>query len=146
MSGCEPVGLLTEGDLASMRSVSSSALPAACTVTRASTEVPATDPETGQLIDPDPVAVWSGPCRVRSMNTQGATGLVGALHESLGRYIVTVPHDAAGLLVDDFVTVSTGTDAELVGRPLRIIDLYWSEYQIDRRLLVEDLQQPRVVA
>lgn len=137
--------MLTTDELDGMRTTSALALPATCAVTRPSGDH-TLDTATGLLEDPAPLAVWSGACRVRSLNTQGRDGEVGALHETMGRYVVTLPHDADGIEVDDFLAVVTGTDDELVGRPLRVIDVGWSEWRIDRRLVVEDLQQPRVVA
>lgn len=136
--------MLTTAELAGMRTTSESAMPATCAVTRSDGD-PTLDTETG-LVAPGSTAVWSGTCRVRSLNTQGQDGQVGALHETFGRYVVTLPHDADGIEVDDFLEVSAGTDDELVGRPLRVVDVGWSEWRIDRRLVVEDLQQPRVVA
>lgn len=137
--------MLTADELAGMRTTSESAMPATCAVTRRGGDH-ALDTDTGMLEGPAETAVWSGACRVRSLNTQGQDGQVGALHETFGRYVVTLPYDADGIEVDDFLEVSAGTDDELVGRPLRVIDVGWSEWRIDRRLVVEDLQQPREVA
>ena len=136
--------MLTDDEIDAMRETVASALPATCTVTRASTDR-TFNPADGTYTLGDPTTVYTGACRVRTLNTQGMTSPVGGLHETIGRYTVVLGHDADGVEVDDFVTVTAGTDAELVGRPLRVIDVRWSEWQLDRHLIVEDLQQPRVV-
>lgn len=135
--------MLTDAELALMRATSRRALPAACTITRPATTFDL-DETTGRLEDPEGSEVWSGPCRVRSLNTHGLPGVVGDLFETFGRYTATLPHDAV-VQVDDYLTVTAGTDAGLIGRPMRVRDVAWSEWGIDRRVVVEDLEQPRVV-
>lgn len=132
--------MLTEQELVGMRCTSESAMPAECVVTREGE--PTFDSATGAY-EAEPVAVWSGPCRLRPVTTQGMTAPVGGLHETMSRSIVTVPHHVDHVHVDDFLTITAGSDSGLIGRPQRVIDVYWSEWSIDRRLLVEDLLQPR---
>lgn len=136
--------MLTDDDLAGMRATSAAALPAVCTIT---SEVGngAINTTTGLYASATPTVVHAGlACRVRPQSA-GKDDQVGGLHETLGRYVGTVPFDAAGIEVDMMLTVTTGTDSELVGRPLRIVDVSWSEWRIDRRLVLEDLEQPRAV-
>ncbi len=137
--------MLTTDEIAGMRTTSEAAMPATCAVTRRG-GTHTLNTTTGLLETPAATAVWSGVCRVRPASTQGLDTLVGELHETFGRYVVTLPYDADGIEVDDFLEVSAGTDDELIGRPLRIIDVGWSEWRLDRRVVAEDLQQPRVVA
>lgn len=133
--------MLTDDEIEAMRATSASALPATCTVTRPSGSL-TLDAETLTETPSAGTTVFTGACRVRTLNTQDMPAQVGDLHETLGRYIGTVPYDADGIQVDDFLTVTAGTDDELIGRPLRITDVRWSEWRVDRRLVLEDLQQP----
>ena len=132
--------MLSECEVADMRCTSQAAMTAACTITREGT--PTFNPTTGTYAAAA-TDVWSGRCRLRPVHTQGMTAPVGGLHETMSRSIVTVPHDVDMVQVDDMVTITAGTDTGLIGRPQRVIDVYWSEWSIDRRLLVEDLLQPR---
>lgn len=135
--------MLSAAELAGMQATSEDALPAECEITRRPNTPAEVDPLTGLLVDPDAVDVWDGPCRLRSMNTQGATGQVGALHEAMGRYILTVPHTCDDVQVNDYVTITAGTDDSHIGRSYQVLDVYRSEWGIDRRFLVEDLQVVR---
>lgn len=90
-----------------------------------------------------PTVIYRGPLRVRTLHTQDMAAIVGGLHESLSRYVATVPFDAGDIQVDDFLTVESGTDDFLIGRPLRVTDVQYSEWRIDRRLILEDKQQPK---
>lgn len=134
--------MLTDAELAGMRHTSTCALDATCTITRAGTDR-SFDAETGTYTGPDPENIHTGlACRVRPAGAAGDT-VIGDLGDIEGRYIATVAHDTDDLRVDDILTVTAGTDPELVGRALRIVDLRWSEQLIDRRLIVEDLQRTR---
>lgn len=135
--------MLTTAEIDGMRDTSRSALPATCTITR--TAGPGTfDSTTGLYDNPTPTTIYTGPCRVRPQDTQQQDTEVGDLHETLGRYVATLPYDADGVQVDDFLTVTDGTDSQLADRPLRVLHVGWSEWEIDRRLIVEDREQPRV--
>lgn len=151
--------MLTTAELDAMRETSASALPATCTITRPTGD-PTFNPTTGEYDVPAPQTIYTGACRIRTLSTQDINVLVGDLHETLGRYICTLPHTATGIEVDDFLTVTAGTDEAidegydeeydadygdqvgLVGRSFRITDVRWSEWHIDRRLVLEDKQQP----
>jgi hypothetical protein len=132
--------VLTAAELAGMRETATAALAATCTISRAAGE-PVLNPATSQYDVTPAETVYVGPCRVRTLNTQDMAVLVGDLHETLSRYIATLPHTATGIEVDDFLTVTAGTDPDLIGRPLRVTDVRWSEWQIDRRVVLEDRQQ-----
>jgi hypothetical protein len=133
--------MLTQAELDSMRTTSTSALPPTCVITRPASTPSVLNPLTG-LYDPLPAeTVWTGACRVRTLSTQDINIEHGDLRETLGRYQGTIPWDASGVAVDDFLTVTAGTDAELIGRSLRITDVRWSEWSVDRRLVLEDRQQ-----
>lgn len=133
--------MITALELESMREASRSALPAVCRITRPSGP-PVFDPDTGSYTDPEPDVVYEGPCRVRTINTQDMDTQVGGLHESLSRYVGTVPWGCGDVQVDDMLTVTDGTDLNIVGRTFAVTDVRYSEWGIDRRLVLEDRQQP----
>lgn len=85
--------------------------------------------------------VYAGPCRIRPATAAEGTATVGDLHETVGRYIATFPHDVPTIEVDDFVTVTDATDPDLIGYTLRVLDAARSEWLIDRRVTLEVLEQ-----
>lgn len=131
--------MLTEAELAAMRDTVAAALPAVCTITSEG-GAPVFDPATGSYTPADPVMVYDGPCRVRTLHTQDMNVQIGDLPDGISRYVVTLPHTATGVARDQFLTVTDGTDPDLQGRPLRITDVQYSEWQLGRRLIVEDRQ------
>jgi len=125
-----------------MRSTSKSALPDRCTITRPSGE-PTLDVGTGYLTPAAPTTVYTGACRVRPRGSQELDIEVGDLHETLGPYVATLPHDMGDVRVDDYLTVTASLDAQLVGRSFQISHVGWSSWQIDRRLGLDDREQPQ---
>lgn len=146
--------MLTASEIAGMRDTSASALPDRCTITRPGGDF-TLDPET---LDSDPaeaVTVYAGVCRVRQRDSQEQDSQVGDLHETLGPYVGTLPalrtHDGvtAGdpddVRVDDYLTVTASTDGSMVGRSFQVRHIGWSSWQIDRRIGLEDREQPQGV-
>mgnify|MGYP001271620468 CR=1 FL=1 len=131
--------MLTDDELTAMRATIAAALPAACTITREG-GAPVFDPNTGSYTPADPVIVYDGPCRVRTLHTQDMNVQIGDLPDGISRYVVTLPHTATGVARDQFLTVTDGTDPDLQGRPLRVTDVQYSEWGLGRRLIVEDRQ------
>lgn len=131
--------MLTDPEIESMRDTVSAALPAACIITREG-GAPVFDPATGSYTPAAPVTVYEGHCRVRTLHTQDMNVQIGDLPDGISRYVVTLPDTATGVARDQFLTVTDGTDPDLQGRPLRITDVQYSEWQLGRRLVVEDRQ------
>lgn len=144
--------MLTPAEIAGMRSTSASALPDRCTITRPSDDPPTLDPVT---LDSDPVpaeTIYTGVCRVRPRGNEEEDSQVGELHETLGPYVGTLPalatHDGvtAGdpndVRVDDYLTVTASSDPSMVGRHFQIRHVSWGSWQIDRRIGLEDREQP----
>lgn len=129
--------MLTDAEVAGMRTTSASALPDECQITREG-GAPSLDADTGDLDYPAVVTIYSGACRVRPGGTAEQEAVVGDLHETLGDYVATVPHSAAGIEIDDFLTVTASSDADMIGRDFRVVHVGWSSWQIDRRLALED--------
>jgi hypothetical protein len=143
--------VLTQAEIDGMRDTSASALPDTCTITRHDGE-PTLDAVTLDL-DPAPTAtVYVGACRVRPRGTNEQDAQVGDLAETLGDYIATLPATASpdsvtagdpnDVRVDDYLVVTASTDPILVGRPFQVRHVGWSSWQIDRRLGIEDREQP----
>lgn len=137
--------MLTQSELDAMRATSQSALPDQGTVTRQGT-VGVFDPDTGEYPAPVPETIYEGPCRVRREASVEKDVEVGRLPETLGSYVATFPWDVGDLQVDDFLTLTSSSDPDIVGRPLRITNIYLGSWSIDRRVSLEDaLRQPRPV-
>lgn len=133
--------MLNQAELDGMRATSTSAMPDECEITREGGD-PTLDTATGDLDFPVPVAIYQGACRVRPGGTAEQDAVVGDLHETLGDYVATVPHDAGAIEADDFLTVTSSSDPQMIGRAFRILHVGWSSWQIDRRLALEDREQP----
>lgn len=144
--------MLTASEIAGMRDTSASALPDTCTITRPGGE-PTLDEVTLDL-DPAPAeTIYTGVCRVRPRANEEQDTQVGDLHETLGPYVATLPalatHDGvtAGdpddVRVDDYLSVLTSSDGSMVGRHFQVRHVGWGSWQIDRRLGIEDREQPQ---
>lgn len=133
--------MLTAAELTSMRSTSVSALPDTCIITRAG-QRGALNTVTGAYPPGPRATIYTGACRVRPVDGQETNTEVGDLHETLGRYVATLPADATGIEVDDRFEVTGSDDVALAGRKLRVLHVGLSAFQIDRRLIVQDLEQP----
>lgn len=149
---------MTAQEIAGMRATSASALPDVCTITRPATEGSLN--EATLVWEPgESMTVYTGPCRVRPRDSQEEDVQVGDLHQTLGPYVgtlpatttdattqapagVTVQGDPDDIAVDDFLTVTASWDAAMVGRSLRVVHIGWSAWQIDRRIGLQDREQP----
>lgn len=144
--------MLTQAEIDGMRSTSASALPDTCTITRPSGE-PTLNDTTGDLDPAGTTTIYVGACRVRQRGSQEQDTQVGDLHETLGDYVGTLPASATDdrvtsgdpndLQVDDTLTVTRSTDPAMVGRPFAIVHNGAGSWQIDRRIGLEDREQPR---
>lgn len=131
--------MLTTSELEGMRATSRTALPALGRVTRSG--VPTFDAGDGSYTVTD-TDVYDGPVRVRPAGGAEVETTTGDLHETVGRYVATFPYDAE-LLADDVLTVYESSDGYMQDRPLRVVHVGLSDWQVDRRVVVEDLEQPR---
>ncbi len=146
--------MLTAAEIAGMRDTSASALPDTCTITRPGGEPTLNEP-TLDLGPATPDAIYTGACRVRPRGSEEQDSQVGDLHETLGPYVATLPalatHDGVttgdpnDIRVDDYLTVTTSTDPSMVGRHFQIRHVGWSSWPIDRRIVLEDREQPQGV-
>lgn len=130
--------MITEGQLASMRSTVTGALPDQCTI--GPSGAPVFDKETGTYSQTAGELVYEGPCRVRVAGQGRGDVVVQAGEEpiTLRTYDVTLPWDATGIEVDHVLAVTESSDSALVGRPLRVRDVRFGSWDLGRRLVVED--------
>lgn len=137
-----------------MRDTSRRALPDTCVIYRISDEA-TLDVNTGDVTPGDPETIYKGPCRVRPRGSQEEDQLVGDLHETLAPYIGTLPAlvtaddvtegDPNNVRVDDYLRMTASSDSDLVDRAFQVKHIGWSSSQIDKRIGLEDREQPRGV-
>lgn len=132
--------MLSADDLTYMRGTVTAALPDTCTVTRL-TARGALNTTTGALAAPTTSTIFTGVCRVRSMTAREREVLIGEGHEVLGAYIGTIPYNAAGVEVDDFLTVTASNDTpDMVNEEFRVVDVNLGSWQLGRRVVLEKRQ------
>lgn len=132
--------MLTGAEIASMRTVVAAAMPDECEITRRSATAGAgtLDTGTGVLTAPAATVLWSGPCRVRSRAAAARDVTIGDAHAVLGQYVATLPVDADGFDVDDYLVVTSAQAAvELVGVPLQILEVQLGSWDLGRRLVLQ---------
>lgn len=128
--------MLDDDLLDGMRDDVTAALPDACEVTRQGARGEF-DNTTGLYDEAVPVDVWSGACRVRTQLSAERQVLFGDAHQVLGRYVATVPFDASGIAVDDFLTVTESDDPDIVGQSFRVLEVRLGSWSLGRRLTLE---------
>ncbi|WP_242892853.1 DUF6093 family protein [Actinomadura litoris] len=111
---------------------------ATCTITR--TSGPGTEGPGGTWIPPDPVAVYSGPCRVVPATADERLLTLGENQVTSRRYQVAVRYDTAQLQVGDVVEVTEAVDEGLVGLKLRVLDVRYGSEQWERDLNTEEIE------
>lgn len=108
-----------------------------CTITRSGTEA-AFDPETGTYTEAAGDLVYTGWCTVRPEGREGVDTEAGETELRLNDYTVKVEANTPAW-IDDIVTVTTSPDEGLVGKRLRVTDVPVDDWQVSRRLVVEEV-------
>lgn len=126
------------GPLALFRRVEQRQFASTCTITRAGAGERVFDVETNDYTEPTPTTVYTGPCKVRRTARSGDDVDAGERRLREQDLEVTVPADTA---VDesDAVTVTASPDPDLVGKTLRVTDVLSDDWQVNRRLAVEEV-------
>lgn len=139
--------MISSDELDLMRQAAESAMPDQVEITRQS-DVTLVDPTTGLpsagLLDPDtgvfmprvPMDVYSGQGRVRPRGTAEQEMDTGSLPATYGSYVASVPWSVPAR-VDDYLTVTGGSDPNMVGQSFRVVHVGLSSWQIDLRLGLE---------
>ena len=108
-----------------------------CTVTRETGE-PELDLSTGEL-ERDYETVYSGKCSVRPATWVGADTQAGEQEVRLRSALGKLPHNTS-VAKDDLLTVTSSEhDADLVGRVYRITDAFHDDWQIVRKVILEEV-------
>jgi len=108
-----------------------------CTVSRPGD--PVTDPETGN-VTPGSTFVYSGPCKVQQTISQASNPAAGGHSFTVQDSRVDFPVSAGPLLVDDVVTITASVlDPQLVGREMRVVELFHKSFATAQRTRVEEL-------
>ena len=113
-----------------MRATSDSALPDTGTITRSGTST--FDEATGRLAAGTPTTIYSGAMRVRPASAEKVAQF-GDQQVTLSSFVLTVPHDATGVEVDDVVTVTASDDADLLTRQMRVTAVPVGSFMISKR-------------
>ncbi len=101
------------------------AMTAECVITRlATTSATRYNAATGRTDYPDPTTVYSGACRMqREVRSQDHARDVGGNAVTARRYLVSIPTSADPVQINDIVTISAATDADMIGKKLRVTDV-----------------------
>lgn len=109
----------------------------ACTVHRLGD--PVTDPETGN-VTPGSTPVYAGPCKVQQTISQASNPSAGGHSFTVQDSRVDFPVAAGPLLVNDVVTVtSSALDPQLVGRQMRVAELFHKSFATAQRTRVNEV-------
>jgi len=108
-----------------------------CTVTRPGD--PVTDPETGN-VTPGSTLVYTGPCKVQQTISQASNPSAGGHQFTVQDVRWDTPVTAGPFLVDDVVTITASVmDPQLVGREMRVVELFHKSFATAQRTRVEEL-------
>jgi len=109
----------------------------ACTVSRPGD--PATDPETGN-VTPGSTLVYTGPCKVQQTISQASNPSAGGHQFTVQDSRIDFPVDAGPLAVGDVVKITASVlDPQLVGREMRVVELFHKSFATAQRTRVEEL-------
>lgn len=119
--------------------VAESAMTSTVTITRRPTTAGTLNPATGAVTNPPTVLYTDLVARVQSTGgTFTRQGLSGDQVVTQAPYLVQLPSDTTGLLVDDLVTVTAATDQNLTGRTLRVTEITYGSEGFTLDLLCKD--------
>jgi hypothetical protein len=120
------------------RATATSAMTAACTITRRA-GAPTTSAD-GTVTPPAPATVYEGPCRFVP-RTDERHRAAGDWQVTPRRYDIGILYDADPIHIGDTVTVTAAADAGLVGLAVRVVDVAYSSEQWQRNVVAEELQE-----
>lgn len=100
---------------------------------------PTVDPDTGAEV-PIYTEVYSGKCRVQSRNFATESPNAAGQRVDLYHLEVQVPMSVVGVAVNDEVEITSSVhDPDLVGRRMRVQNLFHASHKTARRLQVEEV-------
>lgn len=124
--------MLTSGELAGMRTTVASALPDTASITRRAAGTVDVD---GSYVADVGMVMWTGACRVNPKPGVTREVQIGDAHAITSWYVATLPYDATGFGVDDYLVVTASSfSTDLIGKPLRIVEIELMTWEVGRRL------------
>lgn len=131
--------MISAEELAQIRADQEVFLPDTCTVTRTDA-TPTFNEATGQYTgDPD-TTIYSGACRISTMDIQQRVELFGETARDTLLYIATFPHDAPVFDKDADLTVTSSEDPQLEGRSMEIHSVLVESFQTARRVVLQEVR------
>jgi hypothetical protein len=94
----------------------------------------------GDWTPPDPVTIYTGPCRVVEERTNERISVVGEAQETHRRYTLSIRYDADEIHVGDIGEITESVDTGLVGKRLRVVDVQYGNEQWQRDLHCDELE------
>lgn len=107
-----------------------------CTVTRITGKATS---RTTMKVTPTTDEIYSGVCRVRPEATQASQVDLVDRAAFTRRLLVSLPHTASGVAVDDVVVIDASVDPELVGARLVVRAVDVGTHRTARRLSCEEV-------
>lgn len=126
--------MLTESELAQLRTDQEALMPDTCVVTRPAQGDFDADVGSYETTAPE---VYEGPCRVMPLAEDERTVLFGDRAMDVVAFKVTLPFNAAELQDDDLIEVTESADAQLVGTTMVKRHVVRSSIQTARRIVAE---------
>ena len=127
------------GVLPFLRTQAESLMIDTCTVSRPGD--PVTDPATGN-VTPGSTLVYTGQCKVQQTISQASNPNAGGHSFTVQDSRVDFPVTAGPLLVDDVVTITASVmDPQLVGREMRVVELFHKSFATAQRTRVEEVTE-----
>lgn len=124
------------------RPTATSAMTAACEITRAATTgQPATTAADGTWTPPSArTTVYTGPCRVVPETSDEQRLTTEERQVTRRRYAVMVTWDSGEFHIGDQVKVTEAADPQLAGKAFRVVDVTYGSEQWQRNLLAEEIE------
>jgi hypothetical protein len=131
------IGGILAGVVPLLRGQAESLMLDSCTVHRPG--IPVTDPETG-VVAPSLTLVYTGVCKIQQTISQASNPTAGGHSFTVQDSRVDFPVSAGPFAVDDVVTMTASVlDPQLVGRKLRVVELFHKSYATAQRTRVEEV-------
>ena len=130
--------MLTSAEIDGMRTTVASALPDTADISRRAFVTANPD---GSVTLSEPDILWSGACRINPKAGVTRESQIGDAQAITTWYIATLPYAASGFRVDDFLVVTSSSySTELVGVPLRIVEIEVMAWELGRRLTLHSTE------
>lgn len=128
-------------ELPGMRAQAEALMVDSCTITQPGSGAPVFDENTGKYVDPAPVTVYTGKCRVQVPNVAENLTDSGERAWTVQDALVMLPVDGSeGALVGHTVTITAASlDAQLVGKRYTVTAAHHKTFATARRLRCKEV-------